>query len=191
MLVGWHPYIPGIRPCVTVRRRRLRTGLAQNDPSPKTYSQTSDNPWLRGLLQMSCRLFPVILVISHQKGTKFCYNRRTQAAEDPLVQQGRTIVFLPQVLLPRIFPQLSKRQSPRISYGPNVKKKGLLGPFLKPSTEKICLLTNVARTSLKSCKLYPVMSVNKTVFHGSMWKQKKKITVWGPSFYFILEKWRT
>lgn len=74
------------------------------------------------------------------QGAKFCYNRRTQAAEDPLVQQGRTIVFLPQVLLPRIFPQLSKRQSPRISYGPNVKKKGLLGSFLKSSTEKNMLV---------------------------------------------------
>lgn len=113
-------------------------------------------PMTYGLPPNVLQPFPtVVLVISHQKGTRFCYDRRIWDREDPLVQQGRTIEFL----LPRIFPQLLKRQSPSVSYGPNVNKEAPLGPFLKPSA---CLLINNVRPSLKSCKLYLVMSVKKT-----------------------------
>lgn len=98
MLVGLHTHLLGIGPGVAVGSRWLRTGLVHDNPSPNVCSQTPDNPWLRGFLQMfgAQQAFPmVIFMVSHQNGTSSA--RRIKAGEDLFVWQGRAMVFLSQV----------------------------------------------------------------------------------------------
>lgn len=104
MLVGLHTDLLGIRPGVAVRSRWLRTGLVQDDSSPNICSQTPNNPWLRGFLQMFGvpQAFPmVVFMISQQNRTSSA--RRIKAGEDPFVWQGRAMVFLSQVFFLQTF----------------------------------------------------------------------------------------